>query len=120
MTLHQVPLLDFARRQDAQSAHMLRYGELEVDLDRIRVRYRERNVELSAAQFQFLCYAIKRPGKLLKPEKIIADLWSGRGLQHNTLAALVYRLREALETVGGRELIGTVTKKGNLKAYILR
>ena len=95
-----------------EDERLLRHRDLSINLDRIRVTYRNRIVDVSPAQFRLLCYVIKRPGSLVTVAELEAELWSTNETRSNSAAALMYRLRQALMKAGARNVLRTVHRKG--------
>jgi DNA-binding response OmpR family regulator len=69
-------LLRRARRAPpASTAGVLRAGELAVDLDRRRVRLGEREVGLTAKEFDLLAFLMSSPGIAFTRDQILAGVW---------------------------------------------
>jgi DNA-binding response OmpR family regulator len=78
-------------------AHVLRHGELTIDLDRHRVTVNGREVRLTAKEFLLLQYLIEHRGRVLSRDLLLTDVW---GYQYTggtrTVDVHVRRLREKI------------------------
>jgi len=85
----------------------LRYGAIDVDVDRHVVTVQGREVKLTAKEFLLLQYFLERPGRVLSRHLLLTDVW---GYQYTggtrTVDVHIRRLREkiplladAIETV---------------------
>lgn len=80
-------------------------GVLESRVDKKRVRLEPRLMDL------LLLFAASQ-GRVLSKDEIIANVWSGRAIGDDTLAAAVSRLRNALGETKDNRYIETVPKRG--------
>ncbi|TFE02184.1 response regulator transcription factor [Jeotgalibacillus salarius] len=78
---------------------VLRYGELILDEKQMTVKLSERDLLLSAREFQILYVLAKRPGQVYSKEQLFNEVW---GYDHlgdfNSLNVYIRKLREKLET----------------------
>jgi DNA-binding response OmpR family regulator len=77
----------------------LRYGDIEIDLDTLRVTRRGETVDLTPTEFRLLQALASRPGRPLSRETLIEDVWgyaSDVGSQR-TVDAHMRHLRVKLE-----------------------
>lgn len=79
--------------------HVLRSGELIINLAEGRVLFRGENIEFTGAEYRLLCLFLKNKGRVLTRSAILDKLWDGAGnfVDGNTLSVYVRRLREKLE-----------------------
>lgn len=79
--------------------HILRSGNLEINLEESRVLLKGKPVEFTGAEYRLLCLFLKNAGKVLTRAAILDKLWDGAGnfVDDNTLSVYVRRLREKLE-----------------------
>lgn len=79
--------------------HVLRSGELIINLAEGRVLFRGENIDFTGAEYRLLCLFLKNKGRVLTRSAILDKLWDGAGnfVDGNTLSVYVRRLREKLE-----------------------
>jgi len=83
----------------------LRLGDLEVELAARRVRRGGALVHLTPTEFDLLAYLLRRPGRVLTREQLLADVWGYRdGSGQRTVDSHVRALRRKL----GDDVIRTV------------
>jgi DNA-binding response OmpR family regulator len=79
------------------AAHVLRYGPIQVDLDRHIVTIGREQVRLTAKEFLLLQYLIEHVGRVLSRDLLLSDVW---GYQYTggtrTVDVHVRRLREKI------------------------
>lgn len=98
---------------DPQRDHILRLGELEINLDKHSVKIQDTSVELSPREFKLLLYLAENPGKALSRTKILNAVW-GYDYHHNTNIVDVYisYLRRKLDVIVTETVIRTVKGVG--------
>jgi DNA-binding response OmpR family regulator len=77
----------------------IRFGDVELDLERLRVTRRDRSVELTPTEFRLLRYLVKHPNRPLSREALIEAVWgyeSDVG-SDRTVDVHMRHLREKLE-----------------------
>jgi two-component system KDP operon response regulator KdpE len=80
------------------SASLLRTGDLEVDLERRRVRVAGREVRLSPTEFNLLRALISHPNKVFTDQMLLRQVWGpGYGAEAHYLHVYVARLRQKIE-----------------------
>lgn len=79
--------------------HVLRSGELVINLAEGRVFLRGESVDFTGAEYRLLCLFLQNKGRVLTRTAILDKLWDGAGnfVDSNTLSVYVRRLREKLE-----------------------
>ncbi len=105
------------RRRTPQERPLLKFADLEVDTGTHQVRRGNRQIELTAKEYELLILFLKHPRQVLTREVIFENVWgydfSG---QSNVLDVYVGYLRQKLEAAGEPRLIHTVRGTG----YVLR
>jgi two-component system response regulator MprA len=106
------------RRLEIQAPpQMLRFADLVMDVAARSVRRGEREVELTAREFDILELFLRHPHQVLTRAQIYDDIWSyDFGGESNIIEVYVRYLRTKLEAGGEQRLIHT--KRG--AGYILR
>jgi two-component system alkaline phosphatase synthesis response regulator PhoP len=81
------------------SASQFKFGSVTVDFRTTQVRFRGRLVELSAREYQLLCYFIRNSGTTLSREQLLREVWDYEAeVQTRTVDVHVALLRQKLET----------------------
>lgn len=74
------------------------FGAAVVDFRSTQVRFHDKIVELSAREYQLLCYFIQNIGATLSREKLLVDVWDyGSNVETRTVDVHVGQLRQKLE-----------------------
>ncbi|MDD6208533.1 MAG: response regulator transcription factor [Clostridiales bacterium] len=85
-------------RSDARPDHMIEQEELKVDLDSRRVYIREKEVNLTAKEFDLLEILIRNPNKVYSRDNLLKTVW---GADYpgdaRTVDVHIRRLREKIE-----------------------
>lgn len=105
------------RRKMAPSGEVLRFADLELDIDAREARRAGRTIELTTTEFNLLVLFLRHPKKVLTRDVIMEHVWSYdfEG-ESNVLEVYVRYLRGKLETDGESRLIQTVRGAG----YVLK
>ena len=105
------------RRRSAPAGEVLRFADLELDVDAREARRRERSVELTTTEFNLLLLFMRHPRKVLTRDVIMEHVWAYdfEG-ESNILEVYVRYLRSKLEADGESRLIHTVRGAG----YVLK
>jgi len=72
-------------------------GDLVVDTRARTVRLGERDVSLTAREFDLLVHVMSNPGKALRREDLLRDVWGWEFGDQSTVTVHVRRLREKIE-----------------------
>ena len=83
-----------------ENEHVIRAGELKLDTDSRRVFLGEKEVNLTAKEFDILEHLATNPNKVFSREKLLALVWGGRAAEQGdvrTVDVHVRRLREKIE-----------------------
>ena len=101
------------RRADQPHSSKLEAGDLHVDLLSRRVRRGEKQVELSAREFELLEYFMRHPGQVLSRQQILSAIWDyAFDPGSNVVDVYVRYLRRKLDRRGAASLISTVRGAG--------
>jgi two-component system phosphate regulon response regulator PhoB len=85
------------RSSPERVAHLLAYGELELDREKKRVSRSGRAIDLGPTEFRLLEFLMERPGRVFSREQLLDGVW-GRDvyIDERTVDVHVGRLRKAL------------------------
>ncbi len=105
------------RRRAAAAGEVLRFTDLELDVDAREARRGGRAITLTTTEFSLLLLFMRHPRKVLTREVIMDHVWSyDFGGESNVLEVYVRYLRTKLEAAGEARLIHTVRGAG----YVLK
>ena len=105
------------RRRAAPAGEILRFGNLELDVDAREARRDGRVIELTTTEYNLLLLFMRHPRKVLTRDVIMDRVWAyDFGGESNVLEVYVRYLRNKLEAQGGSRLIHTVRGAG----YVLK
>lgn len=91
-------LLRRVSNDSTDSATMFKFGSVVVDFRTTQVRFHSRLVELSAREYQLLCYFIRNIGTTLSREHLLREVWDYEAeIQTRTVDVHVALLRQKLE-----------------------
>ena len=90
------------------SSHVIRYADVELDLRRHRVRRSGRVIDLSTAQMRLLRFLMENPGVVFTRQELLEAVWRDSSLDEGAVTVGVVRLRRALKSTGGPDLIRQV------------
>lgn len=102
-------------RRSAPSDH-LQFADLRLEPATRRAWRGERNMELTATEFDLLHHFVRHPRQVLSREQLIDAVWKGELETDNVVAVYVGYLRNKLEGGGEPRLLHTVRGSG----YALR
>ena len=105
------------RRRASPSGEVLRFADLELDIDAREARRPGRTIELTTTEFNLLVLFLRHPRKVLTRDVIMEHVWAYdfEG-ESNVLEVYVRYLRGKLEADGESRLIQTVRGAG----YVLK
>lgn len=105
------------RRQNGDSAQLLRFGPLSLDLTAHELKVNDRRVALTAKEFDLLELFLRHPRQVLTRDVLYDRIWGYNfGGESNVIEVYIRALRQKLETAGTPRLLHTVRGAG----YILR
>jgi two-component system, OmpR family, response regulator MprA len=105
------------RRRATPSGEILRFADLELDVDAREARRGGRTIELTTTEYNLILLFMRHPRKVLTRDVIMEHVWAYdfEG-ESNILEVYVRYLRTKLETDGEARLIHTVRGAG----YVLK
>jgi two-component system response regulator MprA len=105
------------RRRQAPAGEVLRFADLELDVDAREARRRGRTIELTTTEYNLLLLFIRHPRKVLTRDVIMEHVWAYdfEG-ESNVLEVYVRYLRSKLEANDEPRLIHTIRGAG----YVLK
>ena len=83
-----------------EEGHVIRAGELRLDTDSRRVFLGEKEINLTAKEFDILEHLATNPNKVFSREKLLSLVWGGKAAEQGdvrTVDVHVRRLREKIE-----------------------
>lgn len=87
---------------------LLRVGDLEMDLDRMRVSRAGKTIDLTAKELALLELLMSSPGRLFSRERILANVWgANEDPLTNVVDVYIRRLRSKIDVDGSPTLIHT-------------
>ncbi len=105
------------RRRAAPAGELLRFADLEFDVDAREARRGERRIELTTTEYNLLLLFMRHPRKVLTRDVIMDHVWSyDFDGESNVLEVYVRYLRGKLEAGGEPRLLHTVRGAG----YVLK
>lgn len=92
-------LLRRAGMKTRNDASVLRAGDTTIDLLSSRVSFKNKTLDLTAAEYRLLCLLVRNAGLVVTRNMILDELWdrSGNFVDDNTLSVYIRRLREKVE-----------------------
>lgn len=99
-------------QQESPPSRMIRIGELTIDPDGCRVMKSEKEIGLTAREFELLAYMAQNMGRVISREQLYEAVWGEDSFGcDNTIMVHIRHLREKIEKdpMSPRQL---VTKKG--------
>ena len=105
------------RRRTAPAGEILRFADLEFDVDAREARRGPRTIELTTTEYNLLLLFMRHPRKVLTRDLIMEHVWAYdfEG-ESNVLEVYVRYLRSKLESAGELRLIHTIRGAG----YVLK
>ena len=85
---------------------IITYKDIKIDLTESKVYFKEREVELTALEYEILLLFIKNPHRVYTRDQLLEMFWEDRNkfVNDNTLTSTIKRIREKLD----RKIIKTV------------
>ncbi len=101
------------RRTGAMPEDVLNFGDIHIDLEKMRVHRGKREVHLSPKEFDVLKMLVARPGRAYSREAILDRVWGIDGdVEIRTVDVVVGRLRRALKRGKEADPIRTIRGTG--------
>jgi two-component system response regulator MprA len=105
------------RRRPNPAGEILRFGDLQLDVDAQEASRAGRSISLTTTEFNLLLLLMRHPRKVMTRDVIMDRVWSyDFGGESNVLEVYVRYLRNKLEATGEPRLIHTVRGSG----YVLK
>lgn len=105
------------RRQSDTKSTVIRFGEIELDLVKRKVKRAERELDLTAKEFALLEYFMRNPNKPLSRTSIAEHVWDVHfDSDSNVIDVYINMLRKKLGQKEEKRLIHTIVGVG----YVLR
>ena len=88
-------------RRTGSGAQIIRYQELEIDLERQTVRRQGETIHLTATEWKLLERLARSRGRVLTRTMLLEQIWDVEGsfIDENTLSVHIRRLRQKLEPI---------------------
>lgn len=95
-------------------SHTISIGDLLIDQDDCRVYKNGSEIELTAREFELLCYLAENPNKIISKERLYEQIWGEDSFGcDNTIMVHIRHIREKIETnPASPELLLTVKGLG--------
>ena len=92
-------LLRRAGMKTKKDTSVLHAGNITIDLLSSRVLFKNKTLDLTAAEYRLLCLLIRNVNMVVTRNMILDELWDGSGnfVDDNTLSVYIRRLREKVE-----------------------
>jgi len=101
------------RTRPALAGKTLKIEDLELDPVAHRVRRSGEEVPLGPTEFRLLQHFMERPGRVLSRAQLVTGVWGqDSDIEERTVDVQVKRLRAAINTPGGKDMIRTVRSAG--------
>ena len=93
-------LLRRAGMKTKKDTSVLHAGNITIDLLSSRVLFKNKTLDLTAAEYRLLCLLLRNVNMVVTRNMILDELWDGSGnfVDDNTLSVYIRRLREKVET----------------------
>lgn len=92
-------LLQACRDENKKDTSVLHAGDITIDLLSSRVLFKNKTLDLTAAEYRLLCLLLRNVNMVVTRNMILDELWDGSGnfVDDNTLSVYIRRLREKVE-----------------------
>jgi len=101
------------RAKPSQAKGQLTFGDIQLDLDAHRVSRAGKYIHLGPTEFRLLQYLMERPGTVFSREELLNGVWGPDiYVEPRTVDVHIRRLRKALNTDNGADVIRTVRAAG--------
>lgn len=106
-------LQSFSRRlQSHPASPVLRYADVELNIDRYRARRNGVPLDLTSMQLRLLKHFMENPAIVFSRQRLLEEVWGNPALDKGAVTACVVRLRRALNAAGGPNLIKSIPSAG--------
>jgi two-component system, OmpR family, phosphate regulon response regulator PhoB len=101
------------RAQPDPADNVLRYADVAMDLTAHRVSRDGKSIHLGPTEFRLLRHFMQNPSRVFSREQLLDRVWGhDADLEIRTVDVHIRRLRKALNSTGGRDLLRTVRSVG--------
>jgi two-component system, OmpR family, phosphate regulon response regulator PhoB len=101
------------RAQPDPADNVLRFADLAMDLTAHRVSRSGKPIHLGPTEFRLLRHFLQNPGRVFSREQLLDRVWGHDAeLEIRTVDVHIRRLRKALNSAGGSDLLRTVRSVG--------
>jgi two-component system phosphate regulon response regulator PhoB len=101
------------RAQPNAADNVLQYADVRMDLGAHRVTRLDKPVHLGPTEFRLLQHFLQYPGRVFSREQLLDRVWGeDSDIEMRTVDVHIRRLRKALNTSGGTDLLRTVRSVG--------
>lgn len=90
----------------------LSYADLELDLQRFKVRRAGATINLPSVQFRLLRHFLEYPTVVFSRRQLLEQVWKDTSIDERTVNVAIVRLRRAINSRGGSNLIRSVPGMG--------
>lgn len=95
-----------------EGGRRLNYADIELDLERYRVRRRGASIHLPAVQFRLLRHFLENPTVVYSRRELLEQVWNDTSIDERSVNVAIVRLRRAINSTGGPNLIRCVPGLG--------
>jgi len=100
------------RRQMKDEEKILKVGDLELDMEALTVKYKNRDVDLTSKEFSLLAYLMKNKNKIISRQTIMDNVWDFNADPFsNTVEVHVMRIRQKINDKK-KKIIFTSSNRG--------
>lgn len=104
-----------SRTYSGDVVESITYHEITLHLERSKVEYGDKGVELTKNELKIMTYLFKNPGKIIPRADLVEFLWDSQlYVDDNALSVNITRIREKLKQIGVTDLIQTKHRQGYL------
>lgn len=96
----------------AEDGRQLNYADLELDLQRFKVRRNGATIYLPAMQFRLLRHFLEHPTVVFSRRQLLEQVWKDTSIDERSVNVAIVRLRRAINSRGGPNLIRSVPGMG--------
>lgn len=100
------------RLERLTNSMVLSYAGIELDKRKYKVWWQGRYIPLSMAQFRLIRFLLENPTVVFSREQLLEAVWGDPSLDKGTVTVALVRLRKAIQSVGGPNLIRRVRGVG--------
>jgi len=95
------------RGEETEPGSALRVSDLVIDRERRSVRRGERDIDLTAREFDFLVHLARDPGRVVTRDELMANVWGDSRAHSNVIDVYASRVRHKIDGEGEAPLLVT-------------